>query len=147
MPVPDAAGAAGAADAVDVALAVLGRVEVDDVRDAVDVDAAGGDVGGDQDVDVPGLEAGQGLLALALGLVAVHRDGLDALVREALDQPVGAALGADEDERQVALGSAARSTSGRSLCSCSTRQEAVLDAPLGGRRRRDVLVAARRRCV
>ena len=42
------AGARGAADAVHVALGDVGQVEVDDVADAVDVDAAGGDVGGDQ---------------------------------------------------------------------------------------------------
>jgi hypothetical protein len=42
-----APGAAGAADAVDVALAVLGRVEVHDVRDVVEVEAAGRDVGRD----------------------------------------------------------------------------------------------------
>ena len=40
--------AAGAADAVHVGLLVLGDLVVDDVRDVVDVDAAGGDVGGDQ---------------------------------------------------------------------------------------------------
>ena len=45
------AGAAGAAPAMDVALAVGRRVAVDDVRDVVDVDPAGGDVGGDQRVD------------------------------------------------------------------------------------------------
>ena len=43
-----APGARGAADAVDVVLGGAGEVVVDDVRDAVDVDAAGGDVGGDQ---------------------------------------------------------------------------------------------------
>ena len=42
------AGARRAADAVDVALRDVGQVEVDDVADAVDVDAARGDVGGDQ---------------------------------------------------------------------------------------------------
>src|SRR5690349_4645863 len=66
-------GAAGAPDPVDVALAVGGRVEVDDVRDAVDVDAAGGDVGRHERVDLPGLESRERLLALALGFVAVHR--------------------------------------------------------------------------
>src|SRR3954452_23883616 len=66
--------AARAADAVDVALAVGRRVEVDDVRDAIHVDAAGGDVGGDERVHPPGLEARERALALALGLVAVHGD-------------------------------------------------------------------------
>ena len=45
------AGARGAADAVDVALRDVRQVEVDDVADAVDVDAAGGDVGRDQRLD------------------------------------------------------------------------------------------------
>ena len=47
-----AAGARGAPDAVDVGVAITGRVEVDHVRDVVDVDAAGGDVGGDERVDL-----------------------------------------------------------------------------------------------
>src|SRR3954452_20431225 len=98
-----APGARGAARAVHVALAVGGRVEVDDVRDAGDIDAAGGDVGRDERVDGAGLEARQRLLALALALVAVHGDGLDAGVREAAQEPVGAALRAHEDQREFAL--------------------------------------------
>ena len=47
-----AAGAAGAADAVDVALDVVGDVVVDDVADALDVEAARGDVGRDQHVEL-----------------------------------------------------------------------------------------------
>ena len=50
-------------------------------------------------IDFAALEAGQGPLALALALVAVHRDRLDVATAQPLDQPVGAALGADEDER------------------------------------------------
>ena len=38
------------------ALRVFGRVVVDDARDAVDVDAAGGDVGGDERLDAAALE-------------------------------------------------------------------------------------------
>ena len=75
MPMPAAPGAAGAPDAVDVGVAILGRVEVDHVRDAVHVDAARGDVGRDQRADLRRLEAGERALALALRAVAVHRDG------------------------------------------------------------------------
>jgi hypothetical protein len=57
---------AGAACAVDVGVAVLGGVEVDHVGDVVDVDPAGGDIGGDQGVVVAAREAGEGALALAL---------------------------------------------------------------------------------
>ena len=59
-------GAAGAADAVDVVLGVGGNVVVDDVRDAGDVDAAGGDVGGDHHLVAAALEAFEGLDALVL---------------------------------------------------------------------------------
>ena len=109
-------------------LAVLRRVEVDHVRDAVDVDAARGDVGRDERVDLAGLEARERALALALRLVAVHRDGVDAVRAEPLDEPVGAALGAHEDEREVALGVAARPTSASTLRSC-------VDASRSGARR------------
>ena len=44
-------GAAGAADAVHVVLGVFGDAVVDHVGDAGDVDAACGDVGGDDDGD------------------------------------------------------------------------------------------------
>jgi hypothetical protein len=60
------AGAAGAADAMGVGVAVLGDVEVDDVGDVGDVDAAGGDVSGDQDRHLATIEAGERLLALRL---------------------------------------------------------------------------------
>ncbi len=101
------AGAAGAADPVHVGVLVAGGVEVDHVGDVGDVDAAGGDVGGDQGVDLAPLEAGQRSFALALALVAVHRDGIELAAAQSLDQPVGAALGADEDEGAAALGVAA----------------------------------------
>ena len=45
---PVSSGAAGSADAMDVALVVLGRVEVDHVRDVRQVEASRGDVGRDQ---------------------------------------------------------------------------------------------------
>src|SRR6476646_5488339 len=52
-----AAGAAGAADAMHVVLVAVRRVEVDHVRDVVDVEAARSDVGRDERRDLPGLEA------------------------------------------------------------------------------------------
>jgi hypothetical protein len=102
---PDAlgAGASGAPDAMDVGVAVVGRIEVDHVRDPRDVDPPGGDIGGDENVDRARLEACERLLALALGLVAVHRHGVDAVPAQAFDQPVSAVLGADEHERELAV--------------------------------------------
>src|SRR5262249_55283212 len=71
------AGAAGAADPVDVGLVVLGAGVVDDVRDAGDVDAARGDVGGDEGLDLVLAELRQRLLARDLRHVAVQRAGLE----------------------------------------------------------------------
>src|SRR5581483_1359428 len=43
-----AAGTTGAADAMDVIVGMVGDVEIEDVADLGNVEAAGGDVGGDQ---------------------------------------------------------------------------------------------------
>src|SRR5205085_7696242 len=84
-----AAGPAGAAGAVDVALVLVRRIEVDHVRDVVEVEAARGDVGGDERGDLAGLEAGQGLLPGALRRVAVHRGGFGTVAGGLLREPGG----------------------------------------------------------
>ena len=96
------ARAAGAADAVQVGLLVLGRLVVDDVRDALDVDAARGDVGADQDVDLAVAERAQRLLAGALAEVAVDRAGGEAALLELLGDVGGGPLGTAEDHREAA---------------------------------------------
>ena len=63
-----------------------------------DVDAAGGDVGGDQDVDLALAELGQRLLARDLGHVAVQRAGGEAALGEVVGDPLRLALGAGEDD-------------------------------------------------
>lgn len=69
------AGAAGAADAVDIIIIRLGRGVVDDMGNVRDVDTAGGDVCGDQDVELAVFELLEGALSLALRFTAV--DGVD----------------------------------------------------------------------
>ena len=64
-----------------------------------DVDATGRDVGRDQRHHVAALELGESFFTLALAFVAVHRDRFDVLALQSFDEAVGAALGADEDER------------------------------------------------
>ena len=99
---PDLAGPGGAPGAVQVGLVVLGRVVVDDDVDVVDVDAPGGDVGGDQHRRAcPSVKSAQRLLPHLLAQVAVDGGGLDALPAQLLGQAVGAALGAGEHERAV----------------------------------------------
>ena len=57
-----AARAGGAADAMDVGLGFLGQVVIHDEADALDVDAARGDVGRDQDAAMAGAEIREGAL-------------------------------------------------------------------------------------
>ena len=58
-------GSSGAANAVDVALRLVGNVVVDDVADVIDIDATGSNVGGDQDARLSALEVGEGGMAAA----------------------------------------------------------------------------------
>ena len=92
------AGARGAADAVDIALRHVGQLEIDDMGDAVDVDAARRDVGRDQHADAAGAEIAERALARDLRFVAVDRLGADAVARQMLRDAVGAVLGAGEDQ-------------------------------------------------
>src|SRR6185312_476762 len=76
-----AAGAAGAADAVDVVVGMVGNVEIVDVADVGNIEAARGDVGGDE----------QRHLALAKLVERRHAGGLvhvavQRLRREAVTQ-------------------------------------------------------------
>src|SRR5690606_23917734 len=68
-----AAGATGAADAMYVGVIVVRHVVVDDMADAFDIEAARGDIGGDQHVNFAELEQRNGLFALRLIHVAVDR--------------------------------------------------------------------------
>src|SRR6202042_2063354 len=71
-----------AADAMDVGLGYFRKLEIDDMRHAVDVDAARGDVGRDQNARLAGAEGAEGPLALALAFVAVNGGRVDARLVE-----------------------------------------------------------------
>ena len=95
--------AAGSAYAVDVVFGEGGHIEVDDVRDTLDVDAACGDVGCDHDLVLVALEAIQGPLSLALGAAGVYGDGFDTGPLEAVADLVCAVLCAAKDKNAVHL--------------------------------------------
>ncbi|CAB3692178.1 hypothetical protein LMG26685_04845 [Achromobacter mucicolens] len=95
------ARAARAADAVDVVFRHVGQFEVHDLGQLVDVQATGGDVGGDQHGHGAVLEAGQRARACRLALVAVNGRGGQAVLDELFGQAVGAVLGAREDQHLV----------------------------------------------
>jgi len=83
-----------------------------------------------------GIEALERLLALRLGLVAVHRHGHHALRLEALHEAVGAALGAYEHERAGVVWIVQLSDQRRELVLVGEAHEAVVHlAALLGRRR------------
>ncbi len=96
------AKARGAADAVHVVLGLEGQVEVVDVADAVDVQAARGHVGGDEDLELAALELRQQALALLLRHVAAeHADEVAAALQRAADA-LDHRLGVHEHHRAVA---------------------------------------------
>src|SRR5690606_7850653 len=97
------AGAGGAPDPVQVGLLVLGALVVDDVGDVVDVDAAGGDVGRHEHVDLAVAEGPQRLLARALAEVAVDGGGGEASLGELVGDLGRRALGAREHDRQATV--------------------------------------------
>src|SRR5690606_15109096 len=66
------AGAAGAADAVDEFFGVAREFEIDDGVEFVDVEAAGGDVGGDEQADAGVGEHEQCVVAVGLFHAAVE---------------------------------------------------------------------------
>ena len=70
-----ATGAARAADAVNVRLDLVGHVVVDDPMDRLDIEPAGGDVGGDQGCDLFRLESLEHLEASVLVVISVQRSG------------------------------------------------------------------------
>ncbi len=89
---------AGAADAVGVGLGRVGHVEVDHVGHLLHVDAAGGDVGGHQHVELAAAEAVHGPFPCGLGHVALQRHGAVAGALQLLRQALGPVLGAREDD-------------------------------------------------
>jgi hypothetical protein len=70
-------GPSGTPGTVQVVLVVVGRVELHDQVDVIDVDAASGDVGGDEHPGVPGRERVERTLPLALVAVAVDSGRTD----------------------------------------------------------------------
>ena len=92
------ARASGAARAVQVVLVVVGRIEMHDKPDVVDVDAAGGHIGRDKDARMPRRERGERALTLVLVQVAVDGCRVDARPGQLLGEPVRAVLSADEEQ-------------------------------------------------
>src|SRR5690606_33245387 len=93
-----ATGAAGTADTVHVVLRDVRQLEVDHMRQLVDVQPAGSDVSGNQYADPVCLEVGQRLGACALALVTVDSRSGQPILFQIFGQAVGTVLGAGKDQ-------------------------------------------------
>ena len=96
-----AARATRAADAVHIRLRVVRNVVVEHVGDAFDVQTAGGDVGGHQDVDGPALERVDGPLTLCLVDIAVDRRRGESARLELFGHLLGGLFGPDEHDHRL----------------------------------------------
>ena len=74
------------------------QIEIDDGRHPVDIDAAGGNVGGDKYAGLAVAKTSERSFALRLGLVAVNAGRLDAGAGQVTHDAVGAMLGSGKDE-------------------------------------------------
>lgn len=72
-------GAAGAANAVDVGLGLVGDVDIDDKGDVFDIHSTGCDIGCDKNGKSSFFEFLEGALPLGLRSVAVDRFGFEAV--------------------------------------------------------------------
>ena len=93
-----AAGARRAASAVLVDLRALREVEVDDVVDGGDVEAARREVRRQEQLGAAALDGGDGRLARLLGILAEKRLRADALVAQLRERLLGRERPVDEDE-------------------------------------------------
>ncbi|MNM80106.1 hypothetical protein D3C81_920560 [compost metagenome] len=121
-------GTAGTTDAVHVGLRVVRHVDVEHVGDARYVEAAGGDVGGDHDVQGAVLERLDHTLALSLGDVAVQRGGAIAVALEHLGDVEGGLLGAHEADQRIELLDFQQTQHGSLLLVGVDHQVGLLDA-------------------
>ncbi len=94
------AGAAGAADAMDIGFRNLRQVVVKHAGEILNVQSPGGDVGGHQNANRAVLESGQCCLSGGLALVAVDGGGGDACLGQVLRHPVCPVLCAGEHQRR-----------------------------------------------
>src|SRR5437762_12210653 len=85
--------ASRAADAVREDFGVLREVVVHHVRDVLDVEAARGEVGRDEDLDLAAAESLERALPLALRHVAVDRGGSVLAPLQILEETIDAAFG------------------------------------------------------
>jgi len=98
------------------------------VRDVGNVDAARGDIGGNENAHLAAAEGVERAHARVLRFVAVQRDGVHAGLQEIPAHPVGAALGAREDEHAIHGAVGEETIEQCSLLLGADEEHALLDA-------------------
>jgi hypothetical protein len=88
----------GAPDAMDVVLGDHRKIEVDDHWQVIDIEAARGDVGRNQNAGPPKLEILKGTHSRVLALVPMDRFRAESAGRQVTAQPVGPVFGSAEDQ-------------------------------------------------
>lgn len=89
----------GAADAVNIGFRHFRQLEVDDVRDAINVDTASGNIRCDQHAGLGFAEGIECYFALALALIAMDRNSGNTGCFEVAGNTIGTAFGAGKYER------------------------------------------------
>ncbi|VVN29078.1 hypothetical protein PS619_04726 [Pseudomonas fluorescens] len=130
-------GTARTADTVHVIFIDVRQFEVDHVWQLIDVQTACGDVGGNQDAHLVGLEVGQRFGARVLALVTVDRHSRQAVLVQVLGQTVGAVLGASEHQYLFPRAGGDQVRQQRTLVAGRQTEDALFDALDRGVRRRD----------
>ena len=87
-------GSASPANSMHILVGGFGNVEVDDMADALDIQAARGNIRGHKHVISALAEPFQGLLTLALGAIPVNRLDLESGFVQRPGHKIGAAAGA-----------------------------------------------------
>ena len=106
------------------------------MRQLIDVQTTGGDVGGNQDAHFAGLEVGQGFGAGVLALVTVDRHRRQAVFVQVFSETVGAVLGAGEDQNLFPRAGGDQVRQQRTLVAGRQAEHALFDALDRGVRRR-----------
>ena len=89
---------AGAADAMYVIFSDIGQIVIHHMRQLIDVDAARGDIGGHQHLQIACLELGQRLGTRALAFVAVDGQRSNAIFVQQFGEAIGAVFGTREHQ-------------------------------------------------
>jgi hypothetical protein len=89
----------GASDAVDIVLGMVRHVEIEDVRQALNIEPARRDIAGNQQPDLAILEALQSLGAFRLRHVAVQRRRIEPVPGQRAIKNIDVALAIAEDQR------------------------------------------------